>query len=261
MKKILVALLLAALMLIPLFTLTSCDSDKTSATEVDSFNGQTAYEAFSAAMQKLEDTTRYDLQTGVDVRAKLLFFSFNPLNAPNVLTASIDGENAAICTHPETLAASGTIGEALVESLGMDADCYYIDGVLYTTTAADGKIKYETDSSPLELPENEGLDDLVEDILTSEAGTVRYFTEGEEQYFTVDITGGDMYFSLGNVEHYTVYISEDGLPERILVEIALEGLFAGAADGSVLLEGLFVYDDLSPVTLPDDADEYKDYES
>ncbi len=245
-SKTLLALALAAVMLLSMLSLTSCDGK-----EVDDIDGSTPAEAFEIALQQLSDVSRYEARASIKTSIKVAFISIPIIKLDEFYAYSYDGNNEA---HYMTEEGKEKLAE-LNEVAGGMLDSYpegiwYIDGMAYVNTGSD-KVKYTSATSPAQKSEYEQAVSL---LLEKNSGEVQCYKKGSQYYFTITVTEeSDMFMELGMPEEvYTVYLTEDGRIERIEVYGSMP-----IAGMSMMLAVDYTYDDLSPLTAPADADSYR----
>ncbi len=245
MKKKIFALLLAAVLIVPMLALTSCGPQA-----VEDIDGKTPEEVFSIAMAELDEDARYEVRLGMKTTVKLFIFPVYSIDIPHMVTYSYGkGENEHYFITQEAIEIASKEDVDLLED--SDEELWYVDGWAYCRNGSD-KYKLKAESSPIEPS---GYEKAVAELLEENAGSVECYRDGDGYYFTVTITEkSELKMDVGEKEVYTVYLTEDGRVSKIVINgyNTSEGLPVES-----IMTSEYIYDGLSEdITPPEDADSY-----
>ncbi len=245
MKRVL-SLALVATVLLGCLGLSSCAE-----VSVDSLDGMTPGEYLTELLNADAKVERYDVVEGMRIEVKALFVPLYDANFERLYAYSYDGDNESlIMTESTKIQLKDSDFSSILDEY--DGDVWYVDGVCYI----DGRLaKEKYESSASSIGKSEHLKTLIKLLKTQSENVVCYENDGARR-FVLELTDPElMEMDVDCMrEVYTVSVSPDGLIERVLIECITDGIVTSTT--SINLN--YVYEGLSPVVAPIDADEYEE---
>lgn len=245
MKKFL-ALALALLIFSSCLCLTSCDGKV-----VDSINGLKPEVAFENALKSLDEIDKYSVLLSQDTSAKILFVPIYSIDMDDYYFYSYEGENEHYGFTEAGLKQKSEDPDIADVVSGFDDDLLYYNGVCYETSGSS-KIKYARATSPYEDSEYE---EAVADIIEAGVGDYKCYKDGDLYYFVIENDKELTFDDEAKKETFTVYFNEDGLIQKIIIEIKYDFMV------STIMEAVYSYgDDAMGVQAPTDPESYTNYD-
>ncbi len=245
MKRVL-SLVLAAVMAAACLGLSSC-AEKT----VDSFDGKTPGEYLTELLDRDVEAERYDVVEGMHIDVKALFLSLYDTDIERLYVYSYDGDNESLIMPKEAIK---QLRENEFQHIADDhkGDVRYVDGVCYID-GKNAKEKYESSSSS--IGKNKHIKTLAKLLEDQSENVVCYGTD-EGYRFVLELTDSTLMKMDVDCrrEVYSVYVTADGVIESILIECITDGIIASTTGFSLT----YVYEGLSPIEPPRDADQYEE---
>ncbi|MBE6674106.1 MAG: hypothetical protein E7596_03250 [Ruminococcaceae bacterium] len=247
MKKFL-ALALAMLLFSSCLCLTSCDGNV-----VDSINGESPEVAFANALKSLDEIDKYSVVLSQDTSAKILFVPIYSITMDEYYFYSYEGKNEHYGFTEAGKKLKSEDPDIADVVAGFDDDLLYYNGVCYETSGTS-RIKYTSETSPYSDSEYE---EAVADIIEAGIGDYKCYQDGDLYYFVIENdTKGEITFDDEAVkETFTVYFNEDGLIQKINIEIKYSFMV------TTVMEAVYSYgDDAMGVQPPQSPDSYTNYD-
>ncbi len=245
MKRVL-SLALATVLVISCLCLSACAE-----TAVDSIDGKAPGEYLAELLDAEIDIERYDVVEGMRIRVNALFVSLYDTEIERLYVYSYDGANQSLIRPPEAV-------EKLLENEFDDiADDYngdvrYVDGVCYID-GKNAKEKYESGASS--IGKNGHIKTLLK-LLEDQSESVICVETDTGRSFVLELTDPEL-MKMGvdcRREVYTVKVLSDGRIESITIDCTTDGIVTSTTSFTLR----FVYEGLSPIEPPADADEYEE---
>ncbi len=245
MKKAL-SLVLAAVMAATCLCLSSCAE-----ASVGDIDGKTPGEYLTALLGSEVEAERYDVVEGMRIEVKALVLPLYGIELERLYVYSYDGENESLIMPKEAVdqLRENEFTDILDDHKG---DVWYVDGVCYID-GRNAKEKYE--SSRSSIGQNARLKTLIK-LLEDQGENVVCFENDGACRFVLELTEpDDMEMDIDcRREVYTVFVTPEGVLDSILIECITDGIITSTTSFTLN----YVYDGLSPVEPPADADEYEE---
>lgn len=244
MKKLL-ALALALMLFGSCLCFTSCDGKV-----VDSINGLKPQVAFENALKSLDEIDKYSVLISQDTSAKILFVPIYSIDMDEYYFYSYEGKNEHYGFTEAGKKLKSEDPDVADVVAGFDDDLLYYNGVCYETSGSS-KIKYESATSPYA---DSDYEEAVSDIIEAGIGDYKCYKDGDLYYFVITNDENLTFDDEASKETFTVYFNEDGLIQKITIEIKYDFMV------KTIMEATYSYgDDAMGVQAPKDPGSYKSY--
>ena len=243
MKKI-TSLALVLVLIISVFGFTSCAG----AVEVDTIDGSTPEEAYTRAIQRLDEIDKYYVNLDMKASMKLAIVEIPIMNIEGFYFYSYEGDNVH-CGITDSAMEQMENADVADAVSGYEKEMWYVDGVCYVDTGSS-LYKFESSYCPIE---NSQYERAVKELIDEGEGEFHCYKKGDLYYFTITNTdNSNMKFEVGaDKETFTVYFDEKGFIQEINVRIELGGISI-----LTLASRYFYGDDAEHVTAPANKEEF-----
>ncbi len=244
-KRIILSLFLILTIILSALTFTSC-GDEIEGEMVDDIGGKTPSVAFGEALTVLEEERNYEIEIDMEFDVKVLAIPVYGIEIDDFCLYAYDGDNEYYKLSEEAEPTLEKYGMQSIVSKSDDA-AWYVDGVCYVDKDGE-KRKFNANKSPIKRSKYETA---ISEVVSENVGTVQCYTDGERNFFTVEIEDTDnMKLGMGaEKETYIVYLTSDGKLDDIIVKCKVKTV------GLITLTVDYSYGDAS-ISAPADADSY-----
>ena len=223
--------------------LTSCEEG----TKIESIGGKAPAEVYSEALAVLEEERNYEIEIDMEFDIKVIGIPVYGVDIDDFCIYAYDGENEYYKLSEN---AEPTLAKYGMESIVSKSDdaVWYVDGVCYVNKDGN-KRSFTAEKSPLKRSKYETA---ITEVVEENIGTVQCYTDGERNYFVIEIEDtASMKLGMGaEKETYTVYLTSDGKLDEIVVECKVKTV------GVINLDVDYSYGE-AKINPPADASEYK----
>lgn len=190
---------------------TSCEDG----TKIENIDGKAPAEVYSEALAVLEEERNYEIEIDMEFDVKIIGIPVYGVDIDDFCVYAYDGENEYYKLSEN---AEPTLAEYGMEKIVSKSDdaVWYVDGICYVEKDGE-KRQFEAAKSPLKRSKYESA---ITEVVEENLGTVQCYTDGERNYFVVEIEDtASMKLGMGaEKETYTVYLTADGKLDEIVVE-------------------------------------------